>query len=266
MRTLALTVAYDGTDWAGFQRQPGRPTICGALETALGALLQHPVHLAAAGRTDAGVHALGQVISLRTANPLPVERVPWAVNRLLPASIRVRRATERPSDFHARCSARFRRYCYRVQVTRAPDPLRGRFTWQVERVLDVQAMQTACLPLLGRHDFAALCHGGMGTRSTVRTLQHVHVWQGRDALVIDVQANAFLHQMVRLLVANLVQIGWKDRPVRWLADLLAGRNRHAAGQGAPACGLCLMRIGYPILDSASQPEAVGEMTDEMFLG
>ncbi len=119
-RTLALTVAYDGTDWAGFQRQAHHPSIQRALETALSVVLRHPVTIDAAGRTDAGVHALGQVISLQTLNPLPLERLPLAVNRLLPASIRIRGARVRPPEFHARHSACCRRYWYLLQ----PNPRR----------------------------------------------------------------------------------------------------------------------------------------------
>ena len=267
MRTLALTVAYDGTDWAGFQRQPDRPTICGALETALAGLLRHPVHLAAAGRTDAGVHALGQVVSLRTENPLPLEHLPWAVNRLLPASIRIRRVEEREATFHARCSARNRRYWYWLQTTRWPDPMRGRFCWQFDRALDAASMQTALEPLLGRHDFRAFCHGGVSPRGTVRTLRRAQVRRWRDALVIDVQADAFVQQMVRLLVANVVRVGCGDRPTDWLAELLHSYDRHRAGHGAPACGLFLMRIGYPpIHDIASVTEDTGDKYDEMFSG
>lgn len=267
MRTLALTVAYDGTEWAGFQRQTRALTIQGALETALSTVLQHPTTLAAAGRTDAGVNAYGQVVSLLTDNPLPVERIPLVVNRLLPASIRVRRAAERPDGFHARRSASSRRYWYLLQPTRWVDPLRGRFCWQLDAQLDIAAMQAALDILVGRHDFAAFCHGNPSVRSTVRTLRRAQVRPCDGYVIIDVQAEAFLQQMVRLLVANVVAIGRGERPVAWLGDLLRTHNRHLAGKGAPPCGLFLMRIGYPPHTvNLSSGEENGDFDDEDFSG
>jgi tRNA pseudouridine38-40 synthase len=264
MRTLALTVAYDGTDWAGMQWQPSAPTVQGALEEALASVLQHDVRIAAAGRTDAGVHALAQVISLRTPNPIPVDRIPRAVNLLLPESVRVRRAAERPAGFHARRSAIFRRYWYRLQVTRHADPLRGRFCWQLDRELDLAAMQDTLNPLAGRHDFAAFCHGGE-TRGTVHTVHHARVISRRAGIVIDVQADAFVHRMVRLLVSNLVLVGAGERPANWLEELLHSRDRHLAGKGAPTNGLFLMRIGYPPMETPAKGDS-GEFNDEMLPG
>ncbi|HOF87087.1 MAG TPA: tRNA pseudouridine(38-40) synthase TruA [Armatimonadota bacterium] len=267
MRTLALTVAYDGTDWAGFQRQAARPSIQGALETALSAALQHPVAVLGAGRTDAGVHALGQVVSLCTANPLPLERVARVVNRWLPPSIRVRRAWECPSGFHARLDARYRRYWYVVQMARRPDPLRGRFSWQVDRPLNVAAMRVALQPLVGRHDFQAFCQEGPPPgESAVRTVQRARVHRWRDAVIIEVQADAFLRRMVRLLVANVVQVGWGDRPVNWLGALLQGRNRHPSGMAAPSTGLILMRVGYAWNGQVPEAGQRGVRTDEELSG
>lgn len=268
LRTLALMIAYDGTDWAGIQRLNDRPTIGETLNTALTTVLRHPVCMVAAGRTDAGVHALGQMISLRTDNPLPLENLHRAVNRLLPASIRVRRVDEREERFHARCSAINRRYWYLLQTARQPDPLRGRFCWQLDRALDADKMQEALLPLLGQHDFRAYCHGEVHPpRGSVRTIQRLRIRRRRALLVIDVQADAFLHHMVRLLVANVVRVGIGERPVDWPAELLESRDRHGAGKGAPACGLFLMRIGYPpIHDCTSVREDTGEEYDEMLSG
>jgi tRNA pseudouridine38-40 synthase len=259
MRTLALTIAYDGTDWAGMQRQTRYPSIQGALEIALSEVLQHPVRIAAAGRTDAGVHALGQVVSLRTDNPIPTARVPRVVNRVLPSSIRVRRAGERPAKFHARLSARSRRYWYVLQITRWPDPIRGRFCWQLHEPLQVDAMRTALATVVGQHDFEAFCHGGHPTRQTVRTIQQAQLRPWGDYLIVDVQADAFLHQMMRLIVANLVAIGRRERPTDWLETLLLSHNRHLAGAGAPPGGLFLMRIGYARSDTPPiNRELVGE--------
>ena len=263
MRTIALTVAYDGTDWAGFQRQREYPSIQGALESALSEVLQHPVELVAAGRTDAGVHALGQVVSFRTGNPIPVGRIPWVTNRWLPESIKVREAAERPEGFHARHWARSRRYWYLIQPLGGPDPLRGRFCWQLGASVDVSAMAVALEAISGKHDFSALCHSGSPASTNIRTIQRAAVRRKRDYVVIDIQADAYLYQMVRLLVGNLVKIGRGEVPPVWLAELLRSKNRHLAGKGAPPCGLVLMRVGYsPLNKIAPIRECVGEMEDE----
>jgi len=264
MRTLALTVTYDGTGWAGMQRQLTAPTVQGALEAALASVLQHEVRIAAAGRTDAGVHALAQVISLQTPNPIPVERLPRATNLLLPENVQVRRAVEWPAGFHARHSALYRRYWYWLQVTRQADPLRGRFCWQLEWMLDLAAMRAALAPLVGEHDFAAFCHGSE-TRGTVRTVHHAWVFTRRTGIVVDVQADAFVHRMVRLLVSNLVLVGAGVRPVSWLEELLHSRDRRLAGKSAPPNGLILMRIGYPPMETPATGDD-GVFNDEMLPG
>ena len=267
LRTLALTVAYDGTDWAGYQRLPTAPSIQRALETALTEVLRHDVRISAAGRTDAGVHALAQVISLQTTNPLPLERLPWVVNLWLPSSVRVRRAVEWPASFNARWSAGYRRYWYLLQETRHADPLRGRFCWQLERKLDPARMQAALDPLVGRHDFASFCQGGGNPTGTIRTLHHARVKTRSGRLVVDVQADAFLHRMIRLLVSNLVMVGCGERPVDWLEELLHAQDRHIAGKGAPPNGLVLMKIGYPpIMNTSRLGEEVGVLNDENIPG
>lgn len=246
MRTLALTVAYDGTDWHGFQRQSAYPSVQGALEDALTKLLQHPVEIVSAGRTDAGVHAIGQVVSFTTDNPIPVDRVAWVTNRFLPPSIMIRRVEEKPFAFHARFSAAYRRYWYIVQTVGQPSPITGRFRWQLQSPLHIASMQQSLTAVQGQHDFAAFCHHiASPTGSTVRTIHRALIRPWRHGVIIDIQADAFLHQMLRLLVANLVRIGSGEQPVEWLGELLATRNRHLAGKGAPPCGLFLMRIGYP---------------------
>ncbi|HEY3379838.1 MAG TPA: tRNA pseudouridine(38-40) synthase TruA [Armatimonadota bacterium] len=245
MRTLALTVSYDGTDWCGFQRQRDVPSIQGAVEAALSEVFQHKVAVFCAGRTDAGVHAIGQVVSFPTPNLMPLDRITWVTNRLLPATIRIRRAQDVPPNFHARFSARFRRYWYVVQSTGQPDPIYGRFRWQQKRRFDIAAMETALTAVQGCHDFAAFCHRlAAPTGSTIRTLHRAFVRPWAQGVIIDVQADAFLHQMVRLLVANVLLVGGGERPVTWLEELLQSRDRHLAGKGAPPCGLFLMRIGY----------------------
>lgn len=245
MHTIALKVAYDGTDWYGFQRLADRPTIQQSLEEALSSVMQHRVDLVCAGRTDAGVHAYGQVVSFRTENPMPIDRIPWVTNRLLPASIMVRRAEEKPSPFHARFSAAWRRYWYVLQTNTKKEPIAGRFRWQLGEKLAAERMRAAMSVLTGKHDYKAFSHHHDVHSSTVRTIIHARIIERANGIVIiDLQAEAFLRQMIRLLVANIVMIGRGERPIEWLETLRATRDRHLAGKGAPPCGLYLMRIGY----------------------
>lgn len=246
MRTLALKVAYDGTDWSGFQRQSRFPTVQDELEKALGKVLREKVRISAAGRTDAGVHALGQMISLSTSNPMPIERIEWVTNRLLPATIRVRRARDVADDFSARWSAYHRRYWYVVSPGIAtPDPIRGRFSWQVPLLLDIGVMYEASRPLIGLHDFSAFAQKGSPSVTNFRTIERIEFRARGNNVIIDMQADGFLYRMVRIMVANLVEIGSGQKPVSWMEELLHSQDRHKAGRWAPACGLYLMRIGYP---------------------
>lgn len=244
-----MTISYDGTDYQGFQRQPGYRTIQGELEAALAEVLQESVAIVAAGRTDAGVHALGQVVSLRTPNAIPAKGLTIAMNRQLPVTIRVRRAWEAPADFHARRSGRWRRYWYllgRMPVS-GPDPFGGRFCWQVKTSLDLGRMQAALRAIEGRHDFTSFCHGMQAITTRRRVFRASLDERGSGCgslLVLDVKADAFLHQMMRLLTANLVRIGAGEKPVGWLAELLEKRARHEAGVAAPPQGLWLMYVGY----------------------
>jgi len=206
MRTLKLTVEYDGTDFHGFQRQPKLRTVQGVLEGRLSRLLGEEVRVVGAGRTDAGVHALGQVVSLRTSRPLPVERAAEVMNTALPADVKVQRCEEAAPDFHARRWARSRRYRYTVVEREAPSPILGRFALVAPPGLSVERMAAAARPLRGRRDFRALQAAGSPAATTERTLLEL----APEALV------------------EAVQRGERER--------LPGP--------APACGLCLVAVSY----------------------
>ncbi|HEX2952084.1 MAG TPA: tRNA pseudouridine(38-40) synthase TruA [Armatimonadota bacterium] len=266
MRNIALTIAYDGTDWYGFQRQRAFPTVQQELETALSKVFQHPVEIVCAGRTDTGVHAVGQVISFHTDNPIPIERVTWVTNRFLPDTIRIRSAKEKPAAFHARFSASYRRYWYFIQTRSRPDPIVGRFCWQIKSRLDIPVMARALRSIQGKYDFSAFCHQGEPNGSPIRTIHRAQVKRWRHGVIIDVQADAFLHQMIRLMVANTILIGTWERPESWLEELVRSRNRHLAGKGAPPCGLFLMRIGYPPTVNPRWGSVLEKLNNEELLG
>ncbi len=243
---LRIDLGYDGTEFAGWARQPGLRTVQGELEAALGVVLRlaEPPLLTVAGRTDAGVHARGQVAHVDVAAGAEPATLTRSLNGLLPADVRVRSLTLAPPGFDARFSALARRYSYRV-TDGWLDPLRRRDTLHHPRPLDATAMNAASAPLLGEHDFAAFCRRREGA-STIRALLAL-TWQ-RDAagvLVAQVEADAFCHSMVRALVGALLAVGDGRRDVDWPASVLAGGVRDPAVNVVAAHGLTLEEVRYP---------------------
>lgn len=252
-----LDIAYDGTDFSGWAVQPGRRTVAGVLTGALSAVLRTPVALTVAGRTDAGVHATGQVASA----DLPADVGPaWLVRRLariLPADVRVTAVTAVPPAFDARFAALRRHYRYRVATAAwGADPLRARDTLAWPHVLDLDAVSTASAALLGEHDFAAFCKRREGA-TTVRALQRLKWTPGPDGVVeVAVSADAFCHSMVRSLVGALLDVGRGRRAVDWPAGLLLRSQRASDVAVAPAHGLTLVGVDYPPDDELAARAAV----------
>ncbi|MDQ3988701.1 MAG: tRNA pseudouridine(38-40) synthase TruA [Actinomycetota bacterium] len=242
-----MDIAYDGTGFAGWARQPGLRTVQGALEEALATLLRAPVTLVVAGRTDAGVHATGQVAHVDVPDPAPdVDELGHRLARLLAPDVRVLSVHSAPPGFDARFSALRRHYHYRVCDDRGGvDPLRRHDTLAWYRGLDLAAMNAASATLLGEHDFAAFCRR-RERATTIRTLQRFE-WTRPEPhlLVAHVAADAFCHSMVRSLVGALLAVGDRRQPVRWPAFLLAGTERSSEVQVAPAHGLTLVEVTYP---------------------
>ncbi|MEY3952792.1 MAG: hypothetical protein RL320_1594 [Pseudomonadota bacterium] len=245
---LALGLAYDGTSFQGYQTQPGGHTVQDHLERAVSAFLECPleaVDTTAAGRTDAGVHAEGQVVHLDTS----VERPEWnwvrGLNSFLPSEIRVRWAAPVPNDFHARFSALARSYRYQIWNEPVDHPLQQRFATWVFQPLDLNALQQASLALLGEHDFSAFRAAECQAASPVRVLTQCHWAQRGPLLTFTIKGNAFLHHMVRNIVGTLVEVGRGARPVEWVSEVLASQDRTRAGRTFPAQGLCLTEVEYP---------------------
>jgi tRNA pseudouridine38-40 synthase len=241
---VRLDVSYDGTDFSGWAVQPGRRTVQGELESALCTVLRLPaVPLTVAGRTDAGVHATGQVAHCDLPD-LPADLVRRLAG-VLPADVRVRAARVVPADFDARFAALWRRYVYRiVDAPAAADPLRRNQVLAWPRPLDDGAMADAAARLLGLHDFAAFCRRREGA-TTVRTLTRLAVERTDLELTCTVEADAFCHSMVRSLVGALIAVGEGRRPVDWPAGLLDLDRRADDVPVAPAHGLTLVEVGYP---------------------
>lgn len=243
-----LVLEYDGTDFAGWQRQAGARTVQGVVEEALARLAEGPVSVLGAGRTDAGVHAQGQVASARAAVRLDAAALGRALNALLPADVAVRAVAPAPDDYHARRAALSKLYAYRLWTGAVRSPLRARWTLWRRPPLALEAMREAAAHVVGTHDFAAFCAAGGSARTTVRTV-HRAEWAGAvgGELRFEVEGPGFLRHMVRNLVGSLLEVGRGRRPPGWIGDLLAARDRTLAGPTAPARGLVLVSVddGFP---------------------
>jgi len=245
MARVVLSLAYDGAGWRGWQTQAGGNTLQDTLEAAAAQFLDHPVATICAGRTDAGVHALHQVVHLDT----PAQRRPesWVrgLNALLPDSMAVQWAVPVADDFHARFSALSRSYVYLVRQSRVRSPLsHNRVAW-VPQVLNVAAMRAACVHVLGEHDFSSFRSSQCQAASPVRTLQQLDIHVQGDFYVFVLRANAFLHHMVRNLMGVLLYIGMQRQPPAWIKTVLAARDRSCAAPTWTAAGLYLVDVAYP---------------------
>lgn len=242
---LKLVVAYDGTEFRGFARQPDVRTVEGVLGKALERHLRHPVELTCAGRTDAGVHAWGQVVSFEADPGVDPWRLRDAVNGGLAPEVVVRSAEVVDGTFDARRSALWRRYRYTVVNRDVPDPFRARYAWWVREPLDLHALRLAADPFVGEHDFASFCRKGPQGSTTVRRVLDSR-WRdlGAGVLGYEIRAEAFCWQMVRAVVGTLVEAGTGKRRPGEMLDILRARDRAAAGGLAPPQGLSLHEVGY----------------------
>jgi tRNA pseudouridine38-40 synthase len=240
-----LTLAYRGTAYAGWQRQANALAVQQVLEEALGRLLGRPAKVVGASRTDAGVHARGQVAHLELASPFAERALVHGTNRFLPEDVRVLAARRVPAGFHARKSARSKLYSYRLVRCRVLSPLDSPFAVAAPPGLDLAAMAEAVAHLPGRHDFSAFALAGGSHRDPRRTVFRADLREEAASLVFEIEGDGFLRGMVRSLVGTLVEVGRGRRSAGSLADLLAGSPRAAAGPTAPPQGLILERVRYP---------------------
>ena len=249
-----MLVAYDGTRFKGFAAQPGQRTVAGELAAAIGRVVQHPVEITCAGRTDRGVHAWGQVIHVDVRPPTPespaddgldVEALARSCRKQLGPEIVVRAAARADAGFDARRSAVSRRYRYTIVNRAVPDPFLARFAWHVEQPLDLRAMELACDPFYGEHDFSSFCRRPAPEATLVRNVRELR-WcdLGDGVLRFEIAANAFCHQMVRSIVGTLVEVGLGKKKAGDVSRIIRAEDRAAAGQLAPAQGLCLWAVNY----------------------
>jgi tRNA pseudouridine38-40 synthase len=247
MPTYKITLAYDGTDYIGWQRQATGTSIQGLLEDALREFGDGDIAVSGAGRTDAGVHALAQVASFTLVRDLPTDAVVRALNAKLPEAVRVTSAAVVPASFHARFDARAKTYRYRLWNDEVLPPFERRYAWHVPGALDLDAMRRAATLIEGEHDFAAFQSAGSDVATSVRRVATSRIAEcdpHSSLLLYEVTADGFLRHMVRAIVGSLVEIGRGRQPPEWIARVVASRDRSAAGRTAPALGLFLISVDY----------------------
>ncbi len=262
-----MTVAYDGTQYAGWQVQLRRQTIQGMLEKAIAQVTTERTRVTGSGRTDSGVHAIAQVASFSLARwRAGADDLERAINSKLPADIAVVQILDVPADFHAIRDAVGKRYRYQLQIGGGRDAFEYRYRWHLAGPLDIGTMRQAGERIHGRNDFASFQAAGSDRKTTVRDVRAVEIieqsgaGQGVSAappcrIAIEVEADGFLYNMVRNIVGTLVEVGRGKRPPAWVAEVLAARDRTVAGPTAPPHGLFLLRVDYPPLQRADDPSA-----------
>jgi tRNA pseudouridine38-40 synthase len=244
MRNLKMVLSYDGTDFNGWQTQPGYRTTQETLEAALARLTGEKCRVNASGRTDAGVHALGQAVNFYTSSKLASDVFVRAINAHLPADVAVTSVEDKPQAFDANRDARRKLYRYVIHDGSVASPFLGRYCFQSNHPLDVEAMRRAALPLCGRHDFHSFETDWPNRMSSVRTITHLSLNRLGDWIWLDVEADGFLYNMVRAIAGTLVNVGRGYWPAEQVEKILAAEDRRVAGPTAPARGLFLMRVVY----------------------
>jgi len=245
MRNIKLLIEYDGTNYRGWQVQPKGLTVQGMIEEKLALITGEAVHLIGSGRTDSGVHALGQVASFKTKSQLDVHSIQRALNSLLPPDIVIQRAEEVEEGFHARKQSKSKIYEYRILNRNLRSAFHHEYTWHIPQRLNLEEMRKATRMLIGEHDFSSFRSVGSPTRTAVRRVIRAEWKRGRDGLIrFEVEANGFLKQMVRALVGTLVEIGKGRIDSETFEKILDSRDREKAGPTAPAHGLFLKKVKY----------------------
>ena len=246
MTSYKLTLSYDGTNFRGWQEQPGQRTVQASMEEAWREITGERVRVTATSRTDAGVHAQGQVVGVSTETKLAPEKLLSGLNAKLPEDVVLRAVEVAPDGFHATRDAVAKRYRYQIHNERRRPLFDRAYVWHVPQPLDTAAMQQAAPAWVGTHDFASFESTGSPRESTVRTIRAIDVVRGEQPaqLVVEVEGDGFLYNMVRNLVGTLVQIGFGRQSVDWATEILAARDRQAAGQTAPAQGLQLLWVRF----------------------
>ena len=245
MRNIKCIVTYEGTRYQGWQRQESSDnTIQGKLEQLISRMCNEKIEIQGSGRTDAGVHALGQVINFHTHSEMPVEQMLAYMNQYLPEDIAVVEIEEVPERFHSRLNAKGKQYSYRVWNSSIPNVFWRRYAYTVEADLDVEAMEEAARHLLGEHDFKSFTSTKKGKKSTVRRIDSIHIKKDGDLLTFTFRGDGFLYHMIRILMGTLMEVGMGQRSAASIPEVLAAKDREKAGSLVPGKGLVLEKVFY----------------------
>lgn len=244
MKNIKLSIAYDGTDFSGWQIQHNAMTIQQKITKALEIVCKHKIVLYASGRTDAGVHAKEQIANFHTDINIPLEKLPIALNGILPETIRVYKAEEVASDFHAQFSALSKTYRYTIDNGKYPDIFKARFAHHQRRKLDMNLMLEGAKYLVGKHEFSSFCAAHGSSKTFERTITAFEIWQTEQFITLEVSADGFLYHMVRNLAGLLIEIGEGKISPAETKNILLARDRNVAPATAPAKGLCLWKVYY----------------------
>lgn len=249
MHGYKLTIVYDGTRYSGWQVQPNAPSIQQCLQEALTAILSgQQVIVIGSGRTDAGVHALGQIAHFRVVHHFDLYRLLWSLNGLLPSDIRVKKIEEVPLHFHAQYSATSKEYHYHLCVDRIMDPFRRLYCWHVLRKLNISLLKEAAALFLGTHDFTSFAneaHAGSVARNPIRTLYRLDVCPMEEEVRLEFEGNGFLYKMVRNIVGTLIEVASQRLALKDILAIFESKDRRCASPAAPPQGLFLVRVNYP---------------------
>ena len=244
MKRIGLIVAYDGTNYCGWHTQPNGITVQGELNRCLSELLGEEIETIGASRTDAGVHAMGNVAVFDTNTRIPGEKISYALNQRLPEDIRIQLSEDMPMDFHPRYCDSVKTYEYRILNRRFPVPTERLYSYFYHYKLDVGKMRTATSYLIGEHDFASFCGAKAQVKSTVRTIRSIDIDRYEDMITIRISGEGFLYNMVRIIAGTLIEIGNGQYPPEQMGEILQACDRESAGPTAPAKGLTLLGIQF----------------------
>lgn len=243
-KRVKLIIAYDGTNYCGWQVQINGITVEEVINEKLTELLGEKITVIGASRTDSGVHALGNVAVFDTETKIPAEKISFALNQRLPNDIRIQQSEEVPADFHPRFCDSIKTYEYKILNRRFDIPTYRLYTHFVYMPLDVEKMQQAAAYIVGEHDFASFCSSGSQVENTIRTVYNLDIEKQNDIISIRISGNGFLYNMVRIIVGTLIKVGLGIYPPEYVAEIIAAKDRYKAGPKAPACGLTLVGIDY----------------------
>lgn len=244
MRNIRLTIEYDGKEFNGWQKQPNKLNIQGNLEKVISDLTKEEIEIIGSGRTDAGVHALGQVANFKTNSNIPIEKFAIAINSRIKQSIRIKKAEEVDERFHSRYNCKRKTYRYIINTSETGSAIYRNLEYNIKMQLDVKKMQEAVKFFIGEHDFSAFKSSGTSSKSSVRTIYNAKVEQDGERIIIELTGNGFLYNMVRIISGTLVEVGLNKIKPEDITKIIESKNRQNAGKTLPPCGLYLVSVEY----------------------